>query len=199
MQLMQCALPTASEGICQVEAPAHENLRVTDDFGRVELSCVFYASSDITGEHRPWVASLSADEEEIELGQVPHAGGRTRIVSCYVREHPQTLKFSVTYRDSSSSTHPEEEQLVQEVRQAQPPSAEHAEALDVMSRLVLGQLFDLILESITHTRVERHDLLEPRRPIRRMGRAFPPRHGVVSCLGAARIRALRPYRHRRVP
>lgn len=116
MQLMQCALPTASEGICQVEAPAHENLRVTDDFGRVELSCVFYASSDITGEHRPWVASLSADEEEIELGQVPHAGGRTRIVSRYVREHPQTLKFSVTYRDSSSFTHPEEEQLVQEVR-----------------------------------------------------------------------------------
>ena len=116
IQLMQCALPTPSERSCVVEAPAHENLRVMDDLGRIELSCVFYASSDIAGENRPWVATLSADEEEIDLGQLPHTGGRTRIVSRYVREHPQTLKFCVTYRDSPTFAHPEEEQLVQEVR-----------------------------------------------------------------------------------
>jgi hypothetical protein len=116
LQMMECLLPSHSEGTCAVYANAYENLRVMDDYGRVEISCVFYASSDVTEEYRPWVATLTADEEEIALGQLPRAGGRTRVVCRYVREHPQKLKLTVTYQAGQTFSHPEEDELLNYIR-----------------------------------------------------------------------------------
>jgi hypothetical protein len=116
LQLIQCALPTPSEGSCVVETPAQAHLRVLDDFGRIELSCVFYASSDVIGERCPWVATLWADDEEIDLGHLPHAASRARVVCRYVRNDPKTLKLTVTFRDAETYPHPEEKQLLEVLR-----------------------------------------------------------------------------------
>jgi hypothetical protein len=113
LQLIQCVLPSRSEGSCTVYADAADNLYVMNDYGRLEISCVFYSSADVVDELRPWVATLTADAEEIALGQLPRAGGRTRVVSQYMRSHPRSLKLTVTYKEASAYAHPEEQQLIE--------------------------------------------------------------------------------------
>ena len=118
LQLLECVLPTQSEKICFVQVAAHENLRVMHDHGRVELSCFFFASSAVDDERRPWQGTLTADDEIIQLGQLPQPGVGTRVICRYVKQHPRTLRLTITFLDSPNATcpHPEAGELLTIVR-----------------------------------------------------------------------------------
>jgi len=116
-QLMQCQLPTPSEGQCTVYADAQSNLRVMDDTGRFELTCLFYASADVTSDMRPWVAELQIDDgaEKIPLGILPKVG-EPRVVSKYIKRYPISIALAVRFIGPSWYPHPEEEVLVEEIQ-----------------------------------------------------------------------------------
>jgi hypothetical protein len=120
VQLMQCVAPTPSERVCAVYSEAMDNLHVMDDYGRFEVSCLFYASSDIMPSitfQRPHIAQLVVDGRVIDLGKVPGGEVPAVCVTRYVAEYPKIFELRVQYSDSARYHHPDERLLVDEVRE----------------------------------------------------------------------------------
>jgi hypothetical protein len=118
IQLIQCTLPTMSEGTCAVCNDAVDNLRVSNDFGCLELTCVFYASSDVsTQSERPWIGELIIDDNyTMYLGQLPGGEKGSVTVSHWVISYPRTLEFRLTHQQKEFYRHPEEALLVEEIQ-----------------------------------------------------------------------------------
>lgn len=118
MQLLKCVLPTASEGMCTVEANAQSNLGVMKDHGRFEVSCLFYAETNTP--ERSYVGELIIDGEVVYLGQLPGGEGTSQqsmIVTRYVNEYPRVLQLRLRYAERLSYEHPDEALLLQELEQ----------------------------------------------------------------------------------
>lgn len=117
MQLLQCALPTASEGICTVEDLAQQNLTVMEDFGHFEVSCLFYAGSGQIVDPA-YIGELIVDDSVIYLGQLPGGEGpKSVVVTRYVTKYPKVLKLRLRYEQRTLYDHPDEELLLQEMVQ----------------------------------------------------------------------------------
>lgn len=119
IQLIQCRLPTMSEGSCAVYRDASENLQVQDDYGRFEISCLFYLSSDVAGiSDHPWIGELVVDDKYcVYLGQVPGGErGPSIVVTKYLPKYPASLEFRIIYQNKDFYRHPEEDLLAEEIQ-----------------------------------------------------------------------------------
>lgn len=117
LQLIQCVTPTQSERTCAVFAEALENLQVMDDFGRFEISCLYYGSSDlVAASQRPYTAQLIVDGMTIDLGRLPGGDLAPLVVTRFVPEYPKSLELRVFFSETPSNRHPDESLLIDEVR-----------------------------------------------------------------------------------
>jgi hypothetical protein len=119
IQLLQCVAPTPSERMCAVYSEPLDNLLVMDDYGRFEVSCLFYGSSDlIPAYQRNHIAQLVVDGQVLDLGKIPGGDVPAVVITRYFAEYPKSFEFRVLFSEGNARySHPDEPLLVEELRE----------------------------------------------------------------------------------
>lgn len=118
LQLMNCTIPTESEGSCVTYADAGDDLTVMRDHGRWEISTMLYADMAWMPEtkHATLIGELVVDGDQVlHLGALPGPDQPSNVVTRFLSKPPSSLAFRVCHDLAKAAVHPDEDALVEEV------------------------------------------------------------------------------------